>query len=112
MKPSKVSKTPPPGWPTEEEWKKIDKALEKAPGSRALPPKPSAIERVKYELCRQFVIYLREEKITQRELAHRLDTTEARVSEIIHYHLDKVTTDRLISYLAVIKPRGKFKVAI
>jgi predicted XRE-type DNA-binding protein len=111
MKPSKVSKTPPPKWPSEDEWKEIDKILEKAPGTRLLPSNAGPVEHFKFELCRQFVLYIREKEITQRELAKILKTTEARVSEIVHYHLDKVTTDRLIGYLGIIRPGVKIKVA-
>ncbi len=110
MKP-KFSKTPPPGWPSEKEWKKLDRILERAPASRVLPPNAKPLERFKYELCEQFVIYLIEKKITQRSLAKKLNATEARVSEIIHYHLDKVTTDRLIGYLSIIRPGMKIRVA-
>src|ERR1700722_10476323 len=98
MKPSKVSTKPPKGWPTEKEWERIDKILDKAPGSRVLPPNASVTDKFKYKLCREFVIYLHAEKITQRELGRKLETTEARVSEIVHYHLDKVTIDRLVGY--------------
>ena len=112
MKPSKVSKNPPPGWPPEEDLRKVLKKMEKGPFSRALPENPTAVDRFKYDLCRQFVIYLMERKLTQRELAKRLNTTEARVSEIVHYHLDKVTTDRLIGYLGIIKPKFTIKIAV
>jgi predicted XRE-type DNA-binding protein len=111
MKPVKVSAKPPKGWPTEKEWNKLDKILEKAPGSRVLPSNASLTEKFKYKLCREFVVYLHEEDITQRELARKLDTTEARVSEIVHYHLDKVTIDRLVGYLGIIKPGVKFEIA-
>jgi predicted XRE-type DNA-binding protein len=107
----KLSKTPPPGWPSEEEWRIIDPILKKAPGSRTLPPKAEPLDRFKYELCRQIVIYLQGRNITQRQLAKKLKTTEARVSEIVRYHLDKVTTDRLIGYLSILKPDLKIKVA-
>ena len=107
----KFSKSSSPRWPSEEELRKMDKILESAPGTRMLPPNAGPVDRFKYELCRQIVIYLMEKKITQRELAKKLKTTEARVSEIVHYHLDKVTTDRLIGYLGVIRPRAKIQVA-
>jgi predicted XRE-type DNA-binding protein len=110
MKLTKVSKTPPPGWPSEKEWARLDKLLEKPPGSRLLPPNATAVERAKYNLCREFVIYLQEKKMTQRDLAKKLKTTEARISEIVHYHLDKVTTDRLVGYLGVIRPEFTLKV--
>jgi predicted XRE-type DNA-binding protein len=79
--------------------------------SQALPKEASLQDQVKYSLCEQFVIYLQVKQLTQRQLAEKLGTTEARVSEIVHYHLNKVTIDRLIHYLAIIKPNTKIKVA-
>lgn len=111
MKPSQISKTPPPGWPSEKELRKMDKILEKAPATRMLPSNATPVEKFKYELCRQFVIYLNQNKqLSQRQLAKRLKTSEARVSEIVHYHLDKVTTDRLIGYLGIIRPGLEIKI--
>jgi predicted XRE-type DNA-binding protein len=111
MKPAKkISRTPPAGWPSEKEWSRLDKRLEKAKGSRVLPANANFLDKFKYELCRQFVVFLRNEKITQRVLAKKLGTTESRVSEIVHYHLDKVTSDRLIDYLGVLKPEIKVKI--
>lgn len=108
---SKVSKTPPPGWPTEEEWAEIEKELEDKPASYILSPDAGPVDTAKYELCGIFMKYFKKEGITQRELAKRLDVTENRVSEILHYHYQKFTIDRLIELLSRIKPNIKIKVA-
>lgn len=106
------SKTPPPGYPTETEWKKIEKELEKSlPSKINLPNNASPVEKTKQELCAHFVRYHLNEKITQRELAKRLDITENRVSEILHYHHDHFTIDRLLDLLSRLKPGIILKVA-
>lgn len=110
-RPFRLSKTPPPGWPTEEQWKEIEKKLEKAPASKMLSENAGPVERIKQELCARFIIYCREERISQRELAKRLNVTDSRVSEILHYHHERFTIDKLLALLAKIRPAVKLKVA-
>lgn len=107
----RVSQTPPTGWPTEPQWKEIEKKLSKGLATKMLSPDAGPVERTKHDLCEQFVLYRREAGITQRELAKRLDVTENRVSEILHYHFDTFTLDRLIELLSRIRPNLKIKVA-
>lgn len=107
----KVSKNPPPGWPTEEQWEKIDKKLRKELPTKTLPEKASPIERTKQDICKHFIRYFNDAKISQREMAKRLDVTESRVSEILHYHHERFTIDKLLELLIRIKPDLKIKVA-
>ncbi|OFZ83075.1 MAG: hypothetical protein A2583_12715 [Bdellovibrionales bacterium RIFOXYD1_FULL_53_11] len=65
-------------------------------GAKTLPPDASALDRNKYELCRQFVVYMREHNINQRQLAKLLQVSESRISEIVHYNIGKITLDRLV----------------
>jgi predicted XRE-type DNA-binding protein len=67
------------------------------------------MDRAKYDLCRQFVKLLREEELTQRQLATQLGTSEARVSEIVHYRIDKLTVEQLIRYWEKVRPNFKLK---
>lgn len=105
------SKTPPPGWPTEDQWKDIERELGKKRASKMLSPNASPVERTKHELCAHFIKYIREEDISQRELAQRLKVTDSRVSEILHYHYERFTIDKLLELLAKIRPEVKIKVA-
>jgi predicted XRE-type DNA-binding protein len=98
-------------WPSEGELKRMRRTLARKPGSEGLPPNASAMDHAKYELCAEFVKYLRTEGITQRELAEQLATSEARVSEIVHYRLAKLTAEQLLRYLERIKPDFRLKVA-
>ncbi len=107
----KISKVPPKGWPTEEEWKKIEKNFKEEDVYQILSPKASPVDRIKYKLCEEFVRYCNEHELNQRELAVKLGVGEARVSEIVHYKYQRFTIDKLIMLLSIIKPNLKFKVA-
>lgn len=108
---TKLSKTPPPGWPSEAIWKKAERKMKKSLATKILPANASLVEKTKQRLCEQFIRYIREHKITQRELAKRLDVTENRISEILHYHHEHFTIDRLIELLSRIKINIIFNVA-
>lgn len=111
VKKNRVSRASPRGWPTEKEWSDIERRLAKAKPTKVLPTNASAVDRIKHELCAQFVQYCREKELTQRELAKLLGVTESRVSEIVHYHYGRFTIDKLLELLSIIKPKLKFNVA-
>lgn len=106
----KVSKTPPPGWPNEEVFKEAKRKMRGQLATKALPSNASPVDVAKQRLCQHFIRYLQSHKITQRELAKRLDVTENRVSEILHYHHEQFTIDRLLVLLSRIKPGITVKV--
>ncbi len=98
-------------FPSEKELKRIRKKLARTKGTQMLPPDATPLERAKHEICKQILIYKQKKKINQRELAKQLETSETRVSEILHYRIQKFTLDRLVSYLQMIKPMVTLKVA-
>ena len=84
--------------PSKNERDEMRKKFEAMEPSYALPPNASQLDKTKFYLCRDFVVYLREEKMTQRELADRLGIDEARVSEIVNYKLWVINTDNLFKW--------------
>jgi predicted XRE-type DNA-binding protein len=98
-------------FPSEQELKVIRKKVAKVKGSQGLPPDATPLDRAKYDVCEQILIFMKKKKITQRDLAEVLNTSETRVSEMVHYRIQKFTLDRLIGYLQVIKPMLTLKVA-
>ena len=98
-------------FPSEETLRRMRKKLSRAKGSLALPPNADLLDKSKYELCKQFVKHCQEHGITQRQLAAMIGANESRVSEIVHYHIHKLTLDRLVKYLEKIKPKAEVKVA-
>lgn len=98
-------------FPSEATLRQIRKKMSRAKGSRTLPPDADLLDKSKYELCRQFVKHCLDNQLTQRELAAMLGINESRVSEIVHYHIHKLTLDRLVRYLEKIRPKAEVKVA-
>lgn len=83
-----------------------------APASQALPKNASAVQRMKYDLCQKFVIYLEESGLSQRELAQKLKVSETIVSRLLHYHIEDFTIDRLINYTEILFLNAKFRLDI
>lgn len=98
-------------FPSEKELKLIRKKTSRVRGTEMLPPHATALERTKYDLCRRLLIYMRENEMTQRELAKKLGIAESRVSEVLHYRIKKLTLDRLYKYHEILDPDFALKVA-
>src|SRR5215470_2919531 len=67
-------------------------------GSRVLPNHPAPLEKSKYELCREILIYQRKQKLTDEKLAEQMELTLAETEDILHYRTDYFTLDRLLTY--------------
>lgn len=87
------------------------KKMAKVKGSYVLPPDADAIDRAKYEICRQILLYMHKKGLSQRELARQMGIPETRVSEMVHYRIWKFTLDRLVAYFEKINPKVALKVA-
>jgi predicted XRE-type DNA-binding protein len=99
------------GMPPKKVLDEMRKKLEKVEPSRLLPPNASRADRLKYELCKQFVVHLNREKISQKELAEKLGVEPARLNEIVKYRIDLFTVDRLLGYVELLDPDIKVTVA-
>jgi len=99
------------GMPPKSELAKMRKRLEKIEPTRGLPANASKADRLKYELCKQFVIHLNREETSQKELAEKLGIEPARLNEIVKYRIDLFTVDRLLGYLELLNPKIKVTVA-
>ena len=99
------------GMPPKKELDRMRKKLEKVEPTRGLPPNASKADRLKYELCKQFVEYLNRSQVTQKELAESLGIEPARLNEIVKYRIDLFTVDRLLGYLELLNPKINITVA-
>ena len=97
-------------FPDEKELSRARKKLSKVEPTRSLPKDASKADKLKYELCRQFVKYLLKHKMTQKELAVEIGIEPARMNEIVKYRIDLFTVDRLLSYVERLKPSLKITV--
>ena len=71
----------------------------------------NAVDKIKYDLCREFVVYMIANKITQVELAEKLGIDKARVNKIVKYRIEHFTIDKLLSFLSIIKPTSELRVS-
>jgi predicted XRE-type DNA-binding protein len=98
-------------FPSEKKLQEMLKKLEHIPGSAMLPPDASATDRFRFEVCEKILIWMKAQNWTQRKLAKKLKIDEARVSEIVHYRIDRFSTDKLLEYYERLNPKADFKVA-
>ena len=97
--------------PINKELNRVKKKLANIEPTRGLPANASKAEQLKYELCKQFVIYLRKHDMTQRELAEQMGMEPARLNEIVKYRIELFAVDRLVDYLEKLKPNIQVTVA-
>lgn len=93
------------------ELKGIRKKTGRMQGTAMLPPNATPLDKAKFELCKQLLVYMRKHELSQRELAKQLGVVESRVSEIVHYRIKKLTLDRLVKYHQTVDPDFELKVA-
>ncbi len=98
-------------WPNEEQLADGLAKLGKLPGSRELDPNASLVDRIKYDLCRNFVIFLVMSDTTQKELADKIGIDPALMSKILRYRFEDFTIDRLVRYLEALDIQVTLKVA-
>lgn len=99
-------------FPSEKEIQRVLKKLENVEPTFVLDRKnASAVDKIKYDLCREFVDYIRSNNISQVELANKLDIDKARVNKIIKYRIEVFTIDKLLSLLSIIKPSKELRVS-
>jgi predicted XRE-type DNA-binding protein len=72
-------------------------------GSIGLPPNASEIEKMKFSIARDIIIFKLKSETSQTDMAKIMGVSKSRVSEILHYRLSKYSLDTLIKYLFTLK---------
>ena len=98
-------------WPSDEIWKVVEKKLKKLPATKLLSSDLGPVQLLKHSICRQFIEFFNASEMTQKDFAKQLGVTESRVSEILNYHYQRFTIDKLLGLLSQIKPKVKVSVA-
>ena len=86
------------GFPSDKELKSVRAKLSKVEPSRLLPKNASKADRLKFQLCEKFVIYLTENDMSQIQLAKKLKVDPSRINEIVKYRIDLYTVDKLMEH--------------
>ncbi len=92
-------------FPDNKELAEVRERLSRGPAARPLPESADSVERLKHNLCAEFVKYKNRKGITQKQLAKKLGIDEALVSKIVNYAYDEFTVDRLVKYLSALYPK-------
>lgn len=98
-------------YPSKKKLEAMEKKLRNVEGTLMVGPSSSPLEKFRWELCQSLVKHMTEKKLSQVEFAKLLGIDQSRVSEIVNHRIDKVSTDKLISYNEKINPKVEFKIA-
>jgi predicted XRE-type DNA-binding protein len=75
-----------------------------------IPNDATDVEKIKFELCKNFIIYLREHKMSQVELANLLGVDKSRINWIVKYRIEHFSIDYLYSLLKQLNPKIELKI--
>lgn len=75
-----------------------------------IPDDATDVEKIKFELCKNFIVYLREHKMTQVELANLLAVDKSRINWIVKYRIEHFSIDYLYSLLKQLNPKIELKI--
>lgn len=75
-----------------------------------IPDDATDVEKIKFELCKNFIVYLREHKMTQVELANLLGVDKSRINWIVKYRIEHFSIDYLYSLLKQLNPKIELKI--
>ena len=99
--------------------KKLEKILEELEdpnyqgGSWALSPNATPLEKSKYAVCEKVVSHKQDNNLTIEDIAKKVELSKAEVEDILHYHLDYFTLDRLVMYASkLLSPKQEIKVIV
>lgn len=98
-------------YPKKEKIEEVLKRINDDDFSDVLSSGASHVDKTKYELCKKFVSYLNEEKMSQAELARRLGIDRSRINWIVKYKINNFTIDKLYELWSTIDPNFELKVS-
>src|SRR3954451_20098195 len=67
-------------------------------GFWSLSENPTALEKTKYDICQKILAYQQKHKLTDKEIAQRINLTSGETEDILFCRIDYFTLDRLITY--------------
>jgi len=67
-------------------------------GFWSLPKKSTPLEKSKYDICQKILAYQQKHKLTDKEIAQRINLTRGEAEDILFCRIDYFTLDRLITY--------------
>jgi len=91
-------------FPSDKEIKKVLNEIQDKESTLVIDYSASSTSEIlKYQLCQEFIKVLKEENLSQVELAKKLKVDKAIVNKIVHHKIDTFTVDRLIDLFSSIR---------
>ena len=66
--------------------------------NQALPEDATAVDKMKFKLCKSIIIYQRKNHLTIEQVAKKIGLTIPETKDILFSYIDKFTLDRLANY--------------
>lgn len=66
--------------------------------NRGLDWDATPLEKAKYEICQNLLVYQQDNKISEKELVHKLGISKEQVEYLLFCHVNKFSLDELITY--------------
>ena len=98
-----------PKWPKPKDIEAVTREGGGDDWSRGPGMAETVADRIKYDVCAEFIVYKRENNLNQRELAQKLEISEALVSKILRYQFTEFTIDRLLRYAEKLGIKYEFR---
>jgi predicted XRE-type DNA-binding protein len=67
-------------------------------GAYDCPENPTSLEKMKYDICQSLLGYKLIKKLSTRDIAKRINLSQAETEEILFCRIEKFTLDRLVTY--------------
>ena len=99
-----------PNFPSKKQINEFLDSLTDDDYSILLPEDASDVDKIKYELCRNFVVHIRKSNITQVELANKLGVDKSRINWIVKYRIEHFSIDYLYGLLKQLNPYIELKI--
>jgi predicted XRE-type DNA-binding protein len=99
-------------WPEQKEIERVNKKLSKVTPSKVFDELEDPVDQAKYKICEQFVIYMNNNNLTQNDLALKTEIDKALINKIVHYHFERFTLDKLLTYLNRLYPKAGLKLEV
>jgi len=66
--------------------------------NRGLSLNATPLEKSKYDICQDILLYTQENNISDQDLKKKLDVKQIELDYLVYCHVDKFTLDQLVNY--------------
>lgn len=90
-------------------FKRARAKLRNKQGTLGLSENPTPLERLRWDICQEFVKYAVGNHLKSQDLAEKLGVHESDMSRILRHRIERFSTDKLLELLLKLKPKSKIQ---